>query len=188
MYNLYKDIIPLSTHSKAILRIHSKNMIPMSATERADGVPWDGWTMGSTHTEHHWNHHHTQSSPSTFTQHTWNLFQKTHFCDAGLWIDRAGGRKFDGCFRQLRRESIRTGIQLCALSPFSKAVHLPSTWMGSVSSGPDANPGTWILKPAQPNLPAFRDTECLAPVKTSAFSETSNMSQAQEAMMKSYGL
>lgn len=37
--------------------------------------------------------------------------------------------------------------------------------MGGGSSGPDANPDMWILKCAQPNLPAFRNAEHLAPAK-----------------------
>lgn len=60
--------------------------------------------------------------------------------------------------------------------------------MDGVGSGPDANPDMWVLKPAEPNLPAFRDVEHLAPAKPSAFTETPNVSQAQEAMLESYGL
>lgn len=60
--------------------------------------------------------------------------------------------------------------------------------MDRVSSSTDANQDTWLLKPAQLNLPAFRDAECFAPAKNSTFSETPNVWQAQEAMLESYGL
>lgn len=83
-------------------------MIPMGVTKHAYSTPWEGWTMHGTHTEHHWKNHRTQSSPPSFTQHTWNLFWKTPFYDAGLWIDRTWGHKFDECFKQLCREVMAT--------------------------------------------------------------------------------
>lgn len=178
----------LSMCSKVILHIHSKNMIPMSITECTYSVSWEGRTTCSAHTQHHWKSHHMQLSPSTFPQHTWNLSQKTYFCDAGLWINGAWGHKFHGCFGSSAerwwwpdRYSALQSATIFKGSLFAKH-------RDGVSLCPDANPDMWILKPAQPNLLAFRDAEHLTPEKTSTFTKTSNASQAQEATLESYGL
>lgn len=80
------------------------------------------------------------------------------------------------------RQQLDSYSALCSTTIFKGSLF--AEHMDEVSSGPDANPDTCTLL----NLPAFRDVEHSAPAKTSAFTETPNVSQAQEAMLESHGL
>lgn len=153
-----------------------KKVIPLSVTGGVHSVPWHTQSSAGIAGQHWatprlcqlppWQRksRHTQASPSTLPQHTWNLFRTTHFWGAGVWIN--GDISLTDASAALQRDDgDGTGIHLYALPLFSKAAYLPSTWMDGwrdgVSSGPDAKPDMWILKPAQHNLPAFRNIDHL---------------------------
>lgn len=135
----------LSTCSKVGLYMHSKKTIPVSISECAWWISWEGWTMCSAYTDNLWKNHHTQLSPSTSTQHIWNLFQNTYFCYAGLWIDRAWGHNFDG-YSGSSAERMSTVFSSTLYQCFQRQ---PTEHIDRVSSGPYENPGMWILKSLQ---------------------------------------
>lgn len=172
-----------STCSKVILYMHSKRMIPVSISECAQRVSWEGLTM-CIHRQTLENHH-TQLSPSTSTQHTWNLFQQAYFCDAGLWIDRAWGHNFDGYFGSSAERQRWLYSALHSTNVFKG--NPSSIWIGSIQAHTKIQVcGFW--NPHSPICqPSGMLNVCLLQ-KTSTSMETPNMSQAQEAMLESYGL
>lgn len=114
-------------------------------------------------------HRTSQENPSTFTQHTWNLFQKTYFYDVSLWINGAWGHKFHGCFSSSTERWWWPDRYYALQSATVFKGSLFAKHRDGVSLCPDANPDMWILKPAQPNLLAFRDAEHLTPEKNQHF-------------------